>query len=120
MKNDIHPQMHPTIFVDSSCGKEFITRSTLTSPETREIDGVKYFVHRMEISSASHPFYTGKHVLIDTARRAEKFNERAEKMQATSAVRKGKKAKREKKVIKKQADKEKKEKKDTVGTAEKQ
>tara|TARA_Y100001970_G_C13898908_1_gene682559 strand:+ start:355 stop:687 length:333 start_codon:yes stop_codon:yes gene_type:complete len=94
MKKDIHPQVHPVVFIDSSCKKEFITTSTRTSDETRDIDGVKHFVIHTEISSASHPFYTGKQVLVDTARRVEKFQARMSKQTAASTSRKGKKVKR--------------------------
>lgn len=112
MKKEIHPAMHPAIFVDTSCNKEFVATSTLTSEETRDVKGVPHFVHRIEISSASHPFYTGKQILVDTARRVEKFQERAAK-QVTASVRKGKKAKRAKaavaKIAKEAAKKAKKE-----------
>ena len=94
MKKDIHPQVHPVVFIDSSCKEEFITTSTRTSKETRDIDGVKHFVIHTEISSASHPFYTGKQVLIDTARRVEKFQARMGKKDSVSTGRKGKKVKR--------------------------
>ena len=73
MKKETHPEYHPVIFVDPSVGAEFVTRSTMTSKETRDVDGVKHFVVRMEISSASHPFYTGKTRLVDTAGRVERF-----------------------------------------------
>jgi large subunit ribosomal protein L31 len=76
MKNDIHPKYHPVVFVDPSVGAEFVTRSTMTSNETREIDGVKHYVVRMEISSASHPFYTGKRKFVDSTGRVEKFREK--------------------------------------------
>lgn len=104
MKKDIHLEMHPVIFVDSSCGKEFVALSTLISEETRDVKGLKHFVHRIEISSGSHPFYTGKQILLDTARRAEKFAERASKQMGES-VRLGKKIKRAKAVAKKTAKK---------------
>ncbi|MEK7623934.1 MAG: 50S ribosomal protein L31, partial [Patescibacteria group bacterium] len=71
MKKDIHPANYPTIFVDSSCGKEFVTISTKKSEESRVVDGVTYGIQHIEISSGSHPFYTGKQILLDTARRAE-------------------------------------------------
>lgn len=93
MKADIHPNNHPVVFVDTSCGAEFVTTSTLKSDETRTIDGVEHFVIRVEISSASHPFYTGKQVLVDSARRVEKFQARAAKMEEAAAARKGKKVK---------------------------
>lgn len=96
--------MHPVIFLDSSCNKEFIALSTLTSEETRDIKGVTHYIHRIDISSGSHPFYTGKQILLDTARRAEKFTERAAK-QAAASVRLGKKVKRAKAVAKKTAKK---------------
>ncbi|MBP9761210.1 MAG: type B 50S ribosomal protein L31 [Candidatus Magasanikbacteria bacterium] len=93
MKKDIHPTTNPVIFLDTSCGAEFVTTSTLNSSETREVDGVTHFIIRTEISSASHPFYTGKQVLVDTARRIEKFEERAQKQAAAAVGRKGKKVK---------------------------
>lgn len=114
MKKNIHPTIHPAIFIDTSCGKEFFATSTLTSDETREVNGVPHYMHRIEISSASHPFYTGKQILVDTARRAEKFQERAAKVQATKEIRKGKKAKRVKAQAKKTALQAKKEKKTAV------
>ena len=76
MKKEIHPDYHPVVFVDPSVGAEFITRSTMTSNEVRNIDGVDHYVIKMEISSASHPFYTGKMKLVDTAGRVDKFMNR--------------------------------------------
>ena len=76
MKKDLHPKYHPVVFVDPSVGAEFVTRSTMTSSEVRNIDGVDHYVVRMEISSASHPFYTGKQRLVDTAGRVERFREK--------------------------------------------
>jgi large subunit ribosomal protein L31 len=73
MKKGTHPEYHPVVFVDPSVGAEFVTKSTMTSDEVRDIDGVKHFVVRMEISSASHPFYTGKTRFVDTAGRVERF-----------------------------------------------
>lgn len=91
MKTSIHPQVNNVIFLDTSCGVEFVTTSTLKSEQTKEVDGVTYYIIPIEISSASHPFYTGKQILVDTARRVEKFKERADKQAA--AVRIGKAAK---------------------------
>lgn len=105
MKKNIHPTLHPAIFVDTSCGKEFIATSTRASTETRTIGDVVYHVHNIEISSASHPFYTGKQVLVDSARRAEKFQERVAKTSGVAATRKGKKVKRVKAATKKKAEK---------------
>lgn len=93
MKQGIHPATHPVVFVDSSCGAEFVTTSTLTSDEKRDINGVSHFVIHTEISSGSHPFYTGKQILLDTARRVEKFEARMQKQAAAAEKRKGKKAK---------------------------
>ena len=76
MKKEIHPEYHPVVFVDPSVGAEFISRSTMKSAETRDIDGVKHYVVKMEISSASHPFYTGKHKIMDTGGRVDKFRKR--------------------------------------------
>lgn len=63
-----------------------MTTSTLKSDQTKEVNGITYFVIPIEISSASHPFYTGKQILVDTARRVEKFKERVEKQGATTRV----------------------------------
>lgn len=76
MKADIHPTLHPVVFVDSGAGTEFISRSTLTSKQTRNIDGVDHHVIFVDISSASHPFYTGKQRAISVAGRVERFNKK--------------------------------------------
>ncbi len=73
MKEGLHPEYHPVVFVDSAADFELVTRSTKTSGETREIDGVDHYVIRVEISSASHPFFTGEQRFVDTAGRVEKF-----------------------------------------------
>lgn len=59
MKPDIHPDYHKIIFIDSASGTEWVSRSTLKSAETRELDGEPVPVVRLEISSVSHPFWTG-------------------------------------------------------------
>ncbi|RAL20061.1 50S ribosomal protein L31 [Lujinxingia litoralis] len=74
MKSDIHPQYNPVIFVDGE--HEIITKSTMTSKETREIDGVEHYVVQVEISAYSHPFYTGKQKLMDTEGRVDRFLKR--------------------------------------------
>ena len=79
MKEGIHPDYHPVVFVDASADFELVTRSTKTSDETRDIDGVEHFVLRVEISSASHPFFTGQQRFIDTAGRVEKFQRKYQK-----------------------------------------
>ncbi len=79
MKKDIHPQNYrPVLFIDNSNGAEFIISSTVNSNEKAKAkaDGKEYPVYRVEISSASHPFYTGNEKSLDTAGRAEKFRAR--------------------------------------------
>ena len=86
MKKDTHPEMHPVLFRDTGAGVDFVGFSTATSEEKEMVDGVERFVIPIEISSASHPFYTGEENIIDTAGRVEKFKARAGK-KATSGKR---------------------------------
>ena len=60
MKAEIHPDYHKVLFVDSATGTEWMSRSTMTSQETREVDGEEVPVVKLEISAASHPFWTGQ------------------------------------------------------------
>ena len=76
MKTDIHPDYQAIVFRDLASGETFLTRSTLTSDKTIELDGETYPVIDVEISSASHPFYTGKQRIMDSAGRVEKFKNR--------------------------------------------
>ncbi|MCU1557498.1 MAG: ribosomal protein [Microbacteriaceae bacterium] len=76
MKSDIHPDYAPVVFRDLASGETFLTRSTVKSEKTIELDGTTYPVIDVEISSASHPFYTGKQRILDSAGRVEKFNSR--------------------------------------------
>jgi len=76
MKKGIHPEYREIVFQDSSSDYKFITRSTMNSDETIEIDGKTYPLVKVEVSSASHPFYTGKNIFVDTAGRVEEFNKR--------------------------------------------
>ncbi len=76
MKEGIHPDYHPVIFVDASSGDEIITRSTMTSKETREIDGVLHHVIMMDITAFTHPFFTGKQKLVDTEGRIDRFRKK--------------------------------------------
>ncbi len=77
MKTDIHPAYASIVFRDLASGETFLTRSTATSDKTIEWeDGNTYPVIDVEISSASHPFYTGKQRILDSAGRVEKFNSR--------------------------------------------
>ena len=76
MKTAIHPEYQAIGFRDLASGETCLTRSTVTSSKTIELDGVTYPVIDVEISSASHPFYTGKQRIMDSAGRVEKFNQR--------------------------------------------
>ncbi|TAJ46126.1 MAG: type B 50S ribosomal protein L31 [Herbiconiux sp.] len=77
MKTDIHPEYAPVVFRDLASGATFLTRSTVSSAKTIEWeDGNTYPVIDVEISSESHPFYTGKQRILDSAGRVEKFNTR--------------------------------------------
>lgn len=79
MKKDIHPKDYrPVIFRDSSSGEQFLIGSTVKATEKGTwSDGKEYPLYNIEISSASHPFYTGKEKVMDTAGRVEKFQARA-------------------------------------------
>ncbi|MCX7955397.1 MAG: type B 50S ribosomal protein L31 [Bacteroidales bacterium] len=82
MKKDIHPKNYRLVaFRDVSNGFTFITRSTAPSKETIEIDGVTYPLVKIEISNTSHPFFTGKMKLIDTAGRVDRFVSKYKKYQ---------------------------------------
>ena len=77
MKKDIHPEYRPVVFEDHGADFRFLTRSTIHSNETiKWEDGKEYPLVKVEISSASHPFYTGKQKFLDTAGRVEKFQKR--------------------------------------------
>lgn len=80
MKQGIHPDNYRLVaFTDMSNGDTFITRSAANTKDTVEIDGVTYPQVKLEISSSSHPFYTGKMKLVDTAGRVDKFMTRYQK-----------------------------------------
>ena len=81
MKKDLHPgNYRMVVFKDMSNGHTFLSRSTAASKETIKFeDGNEYPVIKLEISNTSHPFYTGKNVLVDTAGRIDKFKKRYEK-----------------------------------------
>jgi len=77
MKKDIHPKTYRMVaFKDMSNDYTFITRSTAPSRETISIEGIEYPLVKLEISNTSHPFYTGKMKLVDTAGRVDKFMNR--------------------------------------------
>ncbi|MBX0334786.1 type B 50S ribosomal protein L31 [Pontibacter sp. HSC-14F20] len=80
MKKGIHPEYREVVFQDMTSDFKFITRSTMNSSETITMeDGKEYPVIKVEVSSASHPFYTGKNIFVDTAGRVERFNTRYKK-----------------------------------------
>ncbi|MGQ1890011.1 type B 50S ribosomal protein L31 [Thermophagus sp. OGC60D27] len=80
MKKGIHPENYRMVaFKDMSNGDTFITRSTINTRDTIEVDGTEYPLVKLEISSSSHPFYTGKMKLVDTAGRVDKFRNRYKK-----------------------------------------
>jgi large subunit ribosomal protein L31 len=77
MKTGIHPEYRPVVFQDSSTDYSFLTRSTIETDETIEwTDGKTYPLYKVEISSASHPFFTGTMKIVDTAGRVERFERR--------------------------------------------
>ena len=76
MKPDIHPDYHPVLFIDSATGEEWVSRSTLTAKETREVDGEEIPVVKLEISSVSHPFWTGKMRELDSDGKIERYRKR--------------------------------------------
>jgi large subunit ribosomal protein L31 len=87
MKKDLHPKNYRlVIFEDMSNGEQFLIASTVDTKETGKYkdDGKEYPLYRVEISSASHPFYTGNEVVLDTAGRVDRFKKR----QAASASKK--------------------------------
>ena len=77
MKKDIHPEYREVVFHDTTSDVKFVTRSTINTVETIVYeDGKTYPLVKIEMSSTSHPFYTGKKIFVDTAGRVEKFNQR--------------------------------------------
>jgi len=110
MKKDIHPSDYRfVVFSDEAAGFSFLTRSTATSEETiKWTDGETYPLVKMQISSASHPFFTGEEKIIDTEGRVDRFKARAKKAaeRKDQLANKTKKAAKsaEKKAAKEQAD----------------
>ncbi len=76
MKKDIHPRYRPVVFQDMSADFMLLTRSTIASKDTVEFEGKTYPLVKVDISSASHPFFTGKQKFVDTAGRVEKFSKK--------------------------------------------
>ena len=77
MKQDTHPNYRPVVFQDLSEGANFVIRSTVETDDVITLDdGVEYPLVKVEISSASHPFFTGTMKIVDTAGRVERFERR--------------------------------------------
>ena len=79
MKPGIHPEYHPVIFLDTASNHSFLTRAVIDIKGREKMkwtDGKEYPVVKVEVSSESHSFYTGKHKIMDTAGRVEKFRRR--------------------------------------------
>lgn len=76
MKPGIHPPYHKVLFIDTATGQEWVTRSTITSKEKREVDGEEIPVVRLEVSSYSHPFWTGKMREVDSDGKIDRFRRR--------------------------------------------
>ena len=80
MKKDLHPEYKEVVFLDTSSDFKFLTKSTMKSSDTiKWEDGNEYPLIKIEVSSASHPFYTGKKLFVDTAGRLENFTSRYQK-----------------------------------------
>ena len=76
MKSDIHPEYRPVVFQDQSSGDNIIIGSTIRTNETITVDGQEYPLAKVELSSRSHPFFTGQMKIVDTAGRVERFERR--------------------------------------------
>jgi large subunit ribosomal protein L31 len=76
MKEKIHPEYNEIVVHDLSCDFKFVTRSTVKPREKITFEGKEYPLLKVEVSSESHPFYTGKHKIVDTAGRVEKFRQK--------------------------------------------
>ena len=76
MRSDIHPEYREVLFHDTSVDEYYLVRSTLSTDQTKEYEGKTYPYCVLDISSASHPFYTGKQKLVDTGGRVDKFRKR--------------------------------------------
>jgi large subunit ribosomal protein L31 len=89
MKADIHPDYREVLFHDLSCDFKFLTRSTIQTRETATYEGKEYPLVKIEVSSESHPFFTGQHKIVDTAGRVEKFRQKFGKVGSKTAVSQG-------------------------------
>ena len=85
MKKGIHPNYRPVVFQDAAANFSFLTSSCVETDETiKWTDGKEYPLYKLEISSASHPFFTGKMKLVDTTGRVQKFQDKYKKTQGTA------------------------------------
>ncbi|WP_028101996.1 type B 50S ribosomal protein L31 [Pseudoduganella violaceinigra] len=89
MKADIHPNYREVLFHDVSCDFKFITRSTIQTRDSATHEGKEYPLVKIEVSSESHPFFTGQHKIVDTAGRVEKFRQKFGKVGSKTAVANG-------------------------------
>ncbi len=76
MKDGIHPKYHEVVFQDSSTGTQFLMRSTIRTEKKVQYEGRELPLVTVDISAASHPFFTGKQKFVDTAGRVEKFQKK--------------------------------------------
>lgn len=89
MKADTHPDYREVLFHDVSCDFKFITRSTIQTRDSATYEGKEYPLVKIEVSSESHPFFTGQHKIVDTAGRVEKFRQKFGKVGSKTAVANG-------------------------------
>ena len=89
MKPEIHPDYREVVFHDLSCDFKFVTRSTIQTREKIQHEGKEYPLIKIEVSAESHPFYTGKHKIVDTAGRVEKFRQKFGAVGSKTAVANG-------------------------------
>ena len=85
MKDGIHPNYRDVVFQDMSCDFRFITRSTVNTRETTTIDGKEYPLFKLDVTSESHPFYTGAQQRISETGRVEKFRQKFSRTPKTAA-----------------------------------
>jgi len=91
MKQEIHPDNYRlVIFHDTASGEQFLISSTVETDQTGTFDGKEYPLHEIEISSASHPFFTGQEKTLDTAGRVEKFKQRRQQAKEDTGKKKKK------------------------------
>lgn len=102
MKKDLHPSNYrPVVYQDLNNGDTFMTKSTVTTPDSITIDGVEYPLVKVHISRTSHPFFTGEERIVDIEGRVDKFKARA----AAGEAAKGRRVAAAKKLVKRAADK---------------